>query len=380
MSLSAARLSLLLLPLAFVACRKANVEVYDIPKESTSAVAATIPPSSPHPGMPGVDDMTASNIQVQSADNALTWTVPASWRQKPGSSVRKGSYAAGPESSPADCAVTAFPGDVGGDLANVNRWLAQLQQPPVSAAALADLITPLPVAGLDIRLVDLTGGSADNPERMLGAIVPVDGSTWFFKLVGPDAVVQAEREAFMALIRSIKPAAPAPASAPVAAAPAAAAPAANDMAAMANTAVRTADGPGLQWTAPAGWQSEPASAMRKATYRVTGANGASAELAVTAFPGDVGGELANVNRWRNQLGLAPIGAAELAAAVTRLSVNGLEVGVVDFTNDASPATRMLGAIVPFGNATWFFKFTGAPELLEAEKAAFFALVQSIHNS
>lgn len=375
MRLSATRFSLLLLPLAFVACRKAKVEVYDIPKESPAAATAMMPAAPPHPGMPGVDDMTASNIQVQSADNALTWTVPATWRQKPGSSVRKGSYAAGPESSPADCAVTAFPGDVGGDLANVNRWLAQLQQSPVSAAALADLITPLAVAGLDIRLVDLTGGTAENPERMLGAIVPVDGSTWFFKLVGPDAVVQGEREAFLALIRSIKPAAPTPAPAPVAAAPAA-----NDMAAMANTAVRTADGPGLQWTAPAGWQSEPASAMRKATYRVTGTNGATAELAVTAFPGDVGGELANVNRWRNQLGLAPISAAELTPAVTRLTVNRLEVSVVDFTNDASPATRMLGAIVPFGDATWFFKFTGAPELLEAEKAAFFALVQSIHNS
>jgi hypothetical protein len=379
MRLSASHLTLLLLPLALVACRKAQVEVYDIPKESPATAAAMMPASSPHPGMPGVDDMTAGNIQVQSADNALTWTVPATWRQKPGSSVRKGSYAAGPESSPADCAVTAFPGDVGGDLANVNRWLAQMQQPPVSAAALADLITPLPIAGLDIRLVDLTGGTAENPERMLGAIVPVDDSTWFFKLVGPDAVVQAEREAFLAMIRSIQPAAPTPTSAPAAAAPAA--PAADDMTAMANTAVRTADGPGLQWTAPAGWQSEPASAMRKATYRVTGAAGATAELAVTAFPGDVGGELANVNRWRNQLGLAPLSATELTPAVTRLTVNRLEVSVVDFTNAAAaPATRLLGAIVPFGEATWFFKFTGPPELLEAEKAAFFALVQSLHNS
>lgn len=379
MRLSASRLTLLLLPLALMACRQAKVEVYDVPKESAPAPTAMMPPAAPHPGMPGADAMTASNIQVQSADNALTWTVPEAWRQKPGSSVRKGSYAAGPESGAADCAVTAFPGDVGGDLANVNRWLAQMQQPPVAAEALDGLITHLPVAGLDIRLVDLTGGSADNPERMLGAIVPVDGSTWFFKLVGPDAVVQAEREAFLAMIRSIKPAAPAPAPAP-AAAPAPVATAPNDMAAMANTAVRTADGPGLRWTAPAGWQSEPASAMRKATYRVTGANGATAELAVTAFPGDVGGELANINRWRNQLGLAPISAAELTPAVTRLAVNRLEVSVVDFTNNANPATRLLGAIVPVGDATWFFKFTGPPELLEAEKAAFFALVQSLHNS
>ena len=40
--------------------------------------------------------------------------------------------------------------------------------------------------------------------------------------------------------------------------------------------------------------------MRKATYVITGESGATAELAVTAFPGDVGGEVANVGtgaRW-----------------------------------------------------------------------------------
>src|SRR5690606_21076934 len=164
-------------------------EVYDIPKESPAAATAMMPAAPPHPGMPGVDDMTASNIQVQSADNALSWTVPATWRQQPGSSVRKGSDAAGPESNPADCAVTAFPGEAGAERANVNRWLAQSQQSSVTPAPLADLITPLAVAGLDNRLVQLTGGTAQKPERMLGAIGAVDGCTWFSKLVGPDAVV-----------------------------------------------------------------------------------------------------------------------------------------------------------------------------------------------
>ena len=47
---------------------------------------------------------------------------------------------------------------------------------------------------------------------------------------------------------------------------------------MANTTVNKAEGPGLNWTAPAHWQSRPAVAMRKATYAVPGENGAAGDL------------------------------------------------------------------------------------------------------
>src|SRR5882724_4414392 len=75
---------------------------------------------------------------------------------------------------------------------------------------------------------------------------------------------------------------------------------------MAATAVPTASGDGLAWTAPANWTVKPASAMRKGSYRVPGPDGTDADLSITAFPGDVGGRLANVNRWRGQLELPPL--------------------------------------------------------------------------
>src|SRR5262245_59791460 len=81
---------------------------------------------------------------------------------------------------------------------------------------------------------------------------------------------------------------------------------------MANTAVPTAQGDGLAWTAPAHWQAKPASAMRKGSYAIAGDGGAAADLSITAFPGDVGGEAANVNRWRGQVSLPPASASELA--------------------------------------------------------------------
>lgn len=150
-------------------------------------------------------------------------------------------------------------------------------------------------------------------------------------------------------------------------------------AAMANTAVPTASGPELTWTAPAGWVAKAPSAMRKATYAVPG-NGAGTDgdFSVTAFPSDVGGELANINRWRGQVHLDPLTEADLAKSVTRLEANGLHIAYVDFGAGEGPSVRMLGAIVPFAGATWFFKLGPSSDaLITREKPAFEAFVKSL---
>lgn len=137
----------------------------------------------------------------------------------------------------------------------------------------------------------------------------------------------------------------------------------------------------LTWSAPPHWTSLPASPPRRATYTFTGENGATAELAVTDFPGDVGGELANVNRWRGQVLLEPTSSEAHAAAVERLQVGERSIAVVDFTGGSADApVRLVGAFVPLAESTWFFKFTGDPEVIEREKAAFRAMLQTIHSS
>jgi len=164
--------------------------------------------------------------------------------------------------------------------------------------------------------------------------------------------------------------------APPAAAPAASAsaPGAN----MANTAVPTADGEGLTWTAPSHWTVKPASAMRKGSYAIAGDAGAVGDLSITAFPGDVGGDLANINRWRGQIQLPPLAAAELAAATTHLDYNGLHLTFVDITSASATAPqRVLGAIVPLGGATWFFKLSGPAPLIAREQTAFADFLKTI---
>lgn len=151
---------------------------------------------------------------------------------------------------------------------------------------------------------------------------------------------------------------------------------------MASTEVPTASGADLAWTAPAGWQSRPASTMRKATYIIPGQTGEeNAELAVTAFPGDVGGNLANLNRWRQQLGLPPIAASQLGAALHHVHAGGLHIDVAELLgpapSDGQARQRVLGAIVPHQGSTWFFKLTGPDALVSREKQTFLDFIQTL---
>lgn len=148
---------------------------------------------------------------------------------------------------------------------------------------------------------------------------------------------------------------------------------------MANTAVPTATGADLTWTAPAHWTAKPASAMRRGSFSIKG-DGGDADLSITAFPGSTGGLLANVNRWRGQLGLAPLADADVAANTTSIDAGELHLTVVDFTGNASgKPTRILGAIVPHGTDTWFFKLMGPDQLVANEKPAFLEFLKTIKS-
>ncbi len=149
-------------------------------------------------------------------------------------------------------------------------------------------------------------------------------------------------------------------------------------ASMADSTVPTASGSDLAWQAPAQWTSKPAGAMRKATYVVPG-DGGDAELSVTAFPGDVGGELMNVNRWRGQLTLPPLAAADLDGSVSRVESNGLRLTIVELASAGDPNGKaMMGAIVPVSGSTWFFKLTGPGASIRAAKPAFLEFLHTVH--
>ena len=89
--------------------------------------------------------------------------------------------------------------------------------------------------------------------------------------------------------------------------------------------------------------------------------------------------LANLNRWRGQLGLKPVGQTEAEKLVASLDVMGGKAMLVDM-NGQNPETgrkvRLISAIVPRQGLTWFYKLMGDEAAAGREKAAFIKFVQS----
>jgi hypothetical protein len=133
---------------------------------------------------------------------------------------------------------------------------------------------------------------------------------------------------------------------------------------------------GVRWTAPKGWADVAATGMRVATLVPPAANG-KAEGSVAAFPGDVGGELANVNRWRGQIALPPMAEGDLAAArrVVRCPLG--KVLVYDFTASGAAPARVVAGMITVGGTTWFFKLDGDARAVAADKAAFLRMLEGL---
>lgn len=180
--------------LLLASCRKAEVSRYRVPKE--------IPPAPP--ATAAADRAMAATTVVTAEGDGLVWTAPAHWSANPAAGMRRGSFAIRGPQGEADMAITAFPGDVGGELANINRWRGQLGLPALNPAELPAVRTPVHTDHFEFILVEFGNPAATPPTRMLGAFTAHQGNTWFFKLSGPDALVAAEKSAFLNFLHTVR--------------------------------------------------------------------------------------------------------------------------------------------------------------------------------
>jgi hypothetical protein len=207
---------------SFAACDQAPA-----PKPPAPHGAAT-PAPAPAPSASATATATAPAIDPStwktssSADDANALEVagfrapkPASWVwTKPSVQFRTLQYAVagdGDSTQSADFIVSVFLAGDGGPLdANIERWRSQFRvgdKPP-------EVIRSTKTLGpLQIELIELAGEylsmGAVAPRAdylQLAAIVQANGRNVFFRLVGPKATVEANREAFMTLVDGIIPA------------------------------------------------------------------------------------------------------------------------------------------------------------------------------
>ena len=142
----------------------------------------------------------------------IRWTLPPGWKEVPPSGAGRGirvmSFRI--EAAPAlEGVLSHLRGQGGGVLPNINVWREQM-----GAAALSDAdVAALPrveVLGTQAVWIEIPGhfrgrSNEDVPDALfLGAICLLDKDAVFVRLTGPRAEVEARREEFRALCRSLR--------------------------------------------------------------------------------------------------------------------------------------------------------------------------------
>jgi hypothetical protein len=142
----------------------------------------------------------------------------------------------------------------------------------------------------------------------------------------------------------------------------------------ASPASSTPDTPQIKWELPDGWGEGSPSTMRYASFAATEENGEKVDISVVTFPGDGGNDLDNVNRWRQQIGLAGVDAGELNSIIAPFQSNQINFSTADMIG---PNSRTLAAWVRREGHSWFFKLTGPKDAVEKQKPNFVRFLQSI---
>jgi hypothetical protein len=148
------------------------------------------PKPAPEPAPPAVDPATLRE------PGPFTWKLPAGWTEKPNTQPMRYATLAAADSS--DVSISAFPGTAGGNLANINRWRAQVGMMPLER--IDDSVIRETRGGRQMFLLDLNGPQG---QRILGAIVSDKNRTWFFKMQGASEAIGKNKDAFLELVRSL---------------------------------------------------------------------------------------------------------------------------------------------------------------------------------
>src|SRR5436190_21568190 len=247
-----------MLLMAGAGCERDGIQVYRVAKETAQPTATAQAGAEPSSTMP-----------------RLQWTTPKGWEEHAGSAMRVASFTmAGKSGQSAEVSIIPLPTVAGHELDLVNMWRGQVQLPPAyqeeialqgEAVAIGDnpkgklfeMVSPQPV------------GERKTLMRLLVATVDQQGTSWFFKMIGDDALVQEHKLALLEFLKSVKFAAEAE---PVQFAKTSRPVSTNSK----QLPHENSDKPA--WVVPPGWQEVSAGQMLAAKFVIAGSDGAKAEL------------------------------------------------------------------------------------------------------
>src|SRR5206468_3128395 len=200
------------------------------------------------------------------ADTAVA--TPPNWDPQPLSQMRQASFMVkGDNGAVADVSFVSLGSAAGNVLENVNRWLGQLGQPPITEQKLGEMAQRLHTSLGDVTIVDLAG-LPDNADpardgRIIAAMVTTADATLFFKMRGNADLTEAQKGDFIKWVAAVCNAQTEIGLARTAAIP-----------------PRESGLPQIKWKTPESWTEVSPSSMRYASFSASAENGDKIDISV----------------------------------------------------------------------------------------------------
>ncbi|HVE42515.1 MAG TPA: hypothetical protein VNM14_21730 [Planctomycetota bacterium] len=249
-------------------------------------------------------------------DGEVRWTLPAGWREEKGGPARIASFLFGDRDPKLEMTVVRLPGDGGGLTSNVNRWRDQIGLEKIGDAEVAASIQKLAANGFELQVVDLVG-----PTRPAGG--PRGG------MARPAPEPPRSSEPSLDGVRSM-----------------------------------------FTFERPPGWRENP----QPEKQRVFEFDAEGALVTFTIMGGEGGGLAANIDRWRTQAGLEPLGEQAVARSATPIRFVGAEGWLVEAIGKDR---AILGVISLNSQFSMFLKMDGPPSAVVAQRDTFTRVAQSL---
>lgn len=182
-----------------IGCEKPTPTVYEIPKEERSAKLTVQPGQNTASQASSGSKMQIVQESAYSA-SGINYRVPENWEELEPSGIRKGNFKINSDNGTAEVTIITFPGNAGGTLPNINRWRSQIGLFTATSEDVPEFSEPLEIPGHKGLYVRLEGET----QSILGAILPVHGNTWFFKMLGDTSVVLANEAAMKQFLSSVQ--------------------------------------------------------------------------------------------------------------------------------------------------------------------------------
>jgi hypothetical protein len=327
-----------------------QIRVYQAPKEKSEPVLEAA-------GSRNVNTPAGSAERPRRALPKVTYQAPKEWIEGRANDITVANFTIkAADGKSANVSIAPLPPLGMRETEVVNMWRAQMGLPEIASNEAEALLSQVEVAGEKGKMFELStsASAAEGAQRIVTVMLHQPDSSWFYKISGDESVVAAQKTNFLNFLKTVRfeaAATPAPA------------------AASGPTSTSSDSG----WKVPAGWKEVAPGAMQNAKFSVPPQNNVTADVTVSIFPGSTGDNLANVNRWRRQIGLAEVDEAGLAKLIQPLDPNNRQAILVDMENQDK---RLIAAIVPRSKGWYFYKLLGGSAAVAPQKEAFISFVRS----